>query len=71
MNLRVMRSLSPMASYLAWSKPGSAGSPRGDDRRVGGKVQTPNGWSLVSLGLALISLEPAMMKPASLAIWIT
>ena len=28
-----------MASYLARSKPGSAGCPRGDERRTGGSVQ--------------------------------
>ena len=52
---KVMRSLSPMASYLAWSKLGLSGWPSGALRRVGGRVQTPKGWSLVSLGLALIS----------------
>src|SRR5208282_5215719 len=54
-NLRVIRSDSPIASYLAWSKFGSAGCPAGALRRVGGNVQTPKGWSLVSLGFALIS----------------
>ncbi len=42
-NLSVIRSDSPIASYLAWSKLGSGGWPCGALRRVGGKVQTPNG----------------------------
>ncbi|AAK24227.1 hypothetical protein CC_2256 [Caulobacter vibrioides CB15] len=52
---RVIRSLSPIASYLLRSKLGSAGWPPGAVRFTGGRVQTPNGWSLVSFGLALIS----------------
>src|SRR5579871_4075505 len=60
----VMRSLSPMASYLAWSKAGLGGWPAGALRRVGGSVQTPNGWSLVSFGLALISEAFWKVKPA-------
>src|SRR5271166_7186216 len=47
-NLRVIRSDSPIASYFAWSKFGSAGCPAGALRRVGGNVQTPKGWSLVN-----------------------
>src|SRR5690349_19116585 len=39
----VIRSLSPIASYFAWSKFGSAGLPLGADSRVGGSVHTPNG----------------------------
>src|SRR5271166_235110 len=54
-NLRVIRSDSPIASYFAWSKFGSSGCPAGALRRVGGNVQTPKGWSLVSFGFALIS----------------
>ena len=42
-NLSVMRSDSPMASYRVWSKMGLGGWPEGALRRVGGKVQTPNG----------------------------
>src|SRR6188768_550900 len=52
---RVMRSDSPMASYLARSNEGSTGLSPSDDCRVGGNVHTPKGWSLVSFGLALIS----------------
>ena len=36
-------------------------------RSVGGNVQTPNGWSRSSRGLALISDEPTNSKPASSA----
>ena len=42
-NFSVIRSLSPIASYLAWSKAGLAGWPGAALRRVGGRVQTPNG----------------------------
>src|SRR6186997_2081770 len=43
---RVMRSDSPMASYLARSNEGSTAlppSPPGEDWRVGGSVHTPKG----------------------------
>ena len=33
-------------------------------RRVGGNVQTPKGWSLVSFGLALISDFASRTNPA-------
>src|SRR5690606_17111829 len=60
---RVMRSLSPMARYFS----ASAGSWR----PTGGRVHTPLGWSLVSAGLALISLLASRRKPAACAIAIT
>src|SRR5678816_2597272 len=56
-NLRVMRSLSPIAAYLSRSL-----SPR---RYVGGNVHTPSGWSLVSFGLALISDFAESLNPAA------
>src|SRR5690606_23140729 len=59
----VMRSLSPLAMYLSRSW-----SPR---RRLGGRVQTPWEWSLVSRGLALISLRSSSTNPASVARAIT
>ena len=64
LNLKVIRSDSPIASYFAWSKFGSAGCPAGALRRVGGNVQTPKGWSLVSFGLALISDFASRTNPA-------
>ena len=39
----VMRSLSPMASYLAWSNAGLGVWPLGALCRVGGSVHTPKG----------------------------
>ena len=41
--------------------------PSGALCRSGGRVQTPKGWSLVSFGLALISLAPSNTKPAFFA----
>src|SRR4029077_9838936 len=64
LNLKVIRSDSPIASYFVWSKFGSAGCPAGALRRVGGNVQTPKGWSLVSFGLALISDFASRTNPA-------
>src|SRR5690606_38889983 len=60
---RVMRSLSPMAAYFSRSA--------SSWRLEGGSIQTPLGWSLVSAGLALISLCSSSTKPASVASWIT
>src|SRR5690606_6397122 len=62
-NRSVIRSLSPIAWYFAssassWLLPG-------------GRVHTPLGWSLVSFGLALISLFASSVKPAASAIAIT
>src|SRR5208282_5753568 len=54
MNLSVIRSLSPIARYLARSF-----SPW---RKVGGRYHT--GWSRRSLGFALISEAPVSLKPA-------
>jgi hypothetical protein len=42
-NRSVIRSLSPMALYLAVSNFGLGGWPGGAVRRVGGRVQTPKG----------------------------
>lgn len=39
----VIRSLSPIASYIRWSNAGLFGCPCGEVRLTGGKVQTPNG----------------------------
>src|SRR5690606_3620155 len=64
LNFSVMRSLSPIASYLLRSNSGLAGSPMGAVRRRGGRVSTPNGWFLVSAGLALISEASTKTKPA-------
>ncbi len=61
-----MRSDSPIATYFEWSNFGSSGAlePSGTEVSVGGSVHTPNGWSLVSFGLALISDRPASLNPA-------
>src|SRR5688500_16979033 len=55
-NLRVIRSLSPIAAYLSRSL-----SP---PRKVGGSDHTPSGWSFVSFLLALTSDFAASLKPA-------
>src|SRR3546814_6293825 len=55
-NRSVIRSLSPIAWYLA--------SSASSWLLLGGSVHTPLGWSLVSFGLALASLVASRVKPA-------
>ena len=43
LNLKVMRSLSPISSYFERSNVGSGGDPRGAVSPIGGRVSTPNG----------------------------
>ena len=43
LNLKVMRSLSPISSYFDRSKFGFGGEPRGAVSPMGGRVSTPNG----------------------------
>src|SRR3546814_13835460 len=59
-NRSVIRSLSPIAWYLA--------SSASSWLLLGGSVHTPLGWSLVSFVLALASLVASRLKPAASAI---
>ena len=51
-NRNVMRSLSPMASYLARSNLGSTGAPPAEELRTGGVIA---GWCLAVGSICLLS----------------